>query len=1105
VEKRRSAVAAATAATTAPEPPGSGVSEAGPPPAPGEADHLESETQATVADPGVGPLPPDAWTSPTELLWRRWLLWTIPPVTGLLIAAGVWSLVASGTDDRPNPENAATAEDEAASGSPSTEAEAAEDGQSPGDPSPNRWIPPQSRFVVCARPPAPGELDWLRQAAARAGAPWPAEIDRLMGAMGSSPRAIAEVTWASTDLRSWTHDVLVVVRLAEGHKATGLKSAGNEIDLRVGQRSARQFKSGTWPLPYVVLDERTLATGSRELLAGLESEKSTESKEAAVGKLWEALPPEASLRMAVDLQAARQAGWPMPDHLLDVWPAGAQPWHTLWHTPRAMGLSLQLESGLRGQVGLDCNGATAAIQVKAAIDELIPAARRALEATMQSLPGRLERGPLTAEQGEAYGRLLERAAVGLRGAQWEVADDTVWFLTQWPEVPGQADALLAEGRPAARADWLAAAEAADRRKHDQILSGLAAYDQTQGHFPEGAAGGKLMPPETRLGWIAQLLPYFDRAEWHGQLQFSYPWNGPQNRKITRQPLPAVVNPGLGPSRTEAGFPVTHYVGVAGVGEDAGNLPADHPRAGVFGYGRTASPTEIPDGASNTIATLGVTEALGPWAAGGNASVRSLTKRPYVNGPDGFGSGQPNGMLAGMADGSVRYLSKDVDPRVLEQLATAAGGEAASGDMLAADRQAAKADPPGDSAEAADTDDPGAEEMAEHDRPSQAESPADGEPDLEQADQPQGEPLPSVNAAELLSVEVPALEVADQPLIEFVRAIESMAGVAVTFDLDAMQRLGVGLDDPISVRVVDASLTDILRAGLAERGLDLAVDGSLVLATAPAEQQGRYREVRYSVGDLTDGDPARTKGLRDRIVRLVAPDSWKDTGGRGTIKAEEGALVVDQTEPVHYDVLVFCEKLRNARGRSLRSRLDRDRFVLASRTSQADALLQKTLTVNFHEPTPLRRIVRSLSGLVPGRIVVNWAALRFEGLGPETKGSVAADGAPLGNTLAELLAPLGLACRAVDDRLLEITTARDLAARLELEFYPVGPLLAGQQNAEALVERIKSEVAGDTWADVGGPGVIVFDRPAECLLVLQSQPVQRRLEAFLESLGGTAGR
>jgi hypothetical protein len=66
--------------------------------------------------------------------------------------------------------------------------------------------------------------------------------------------------------------------------------------------------------------------------------------------------------------------------------------------------------------------------------------------------------------------------------------------------------------------------------------------------------------------------------------------------------------------------------------------------------------------------------LGSWAAGGRPTIRSLTKKPYIDGPDGLGGQHPNGCLFGMADGSVRFISKNVDPQVLEALMTIAGGE-----------------------------------------------------------------------------------------------------------------------------------------------------------------------------------------------------------------------------------------------------------------------------------------------------------------------------------------------------------------------------------------------------------------------------------------------
>jgi hypothetical protein len=66
---------------------------------------------------------------------------------------------------------------------------------------------------------------------------------------------------------------------------------------------------------------------------------------------------------------------------------------------------------------------------------------------------------------------------------------------------------------------------------------------------------------------------------------------------------------------------------------------------------------------------GVEKDLGSWAAAGSSTLRGFTAEPYVNGPDGFGTGQADGMAVLMADGSVRFLSAATDPAVIRQLAT----------------------------------------------------------------------------------------------------------------------------------------------------------------------------------------------------------------------------------------------------------------------------------------------------------------------------------------------------------------------------------------------------------------------------------------------------
>jgi len=105
------------------------------------------------------------------------------------------------------------------------------------------------------------------------------------------------------------------------------------------------------------------------------------------------------------------------------------------------------------------------------------------------------------------------------------------------------------------------------------------------------------------------------------------------------------------------------------------LPRSDPRAGVFGYDDVASSDEITDGASNTVMILGSGELASPWALGGGGTVRGA-REPYFDPLSGFGSrGRKSaGALAVMADGSVRFISSDIQPSAFRAMCTIHGGE-----------------------------------------------------------------------------------------------------------------------------------------------------------------------------------------------------------------------------------------------------------------------------------------------------------------------------------------------------------------------------------------------------------------------------------------------
>ncbi len=81
-------------------------------------------------------------------------------------------------------------------------------------------------------------------------------------------------------------------------------------------------------------------------------------------------------------------------------------------------------------------------------------------------------------------------------------------------------------------------------------------------------------------------------------------------------------------------------------------------------------------------------------------------------------------------------------------------------------------------------------------------------------------------------------------------------------------------------------------------------------------------------------------------------------------------------------------------------------------------------------------------LAGARILVNWLALADEGLSSREVGTVTVDEGPLAEALGQLVRPMGLHLLAVDATTLEVTSRKDAAARLELEFYPVADLVAG---------------------------------------------------------------
>lgn len=245
-------------------------------------------------------------------------------------------------------------------------------------------------------------------------------------------------------------------------------------------------------------------------------------------------------------------------------------------------------------------------------------------------------------------------------------------------------------------------DAADRTRcgnHvNEIVTALHMYHNDYKRLPYARLDDDQMPidlpptglhPEKRLSWQYDLWRYVESlmdVGWHEGLKKA--WDAEDNDMTRRVFIPWCLCPRNPHARMNDTFGLTHYVGIAGIGADAANLPASDPQAGVFGYRRAISLKDIKDGQATTMMVAETGFNNGPWAAAGPATLRGLDPaRPPYLGADGqfssrhrygrFFSRWPYATNVGFADRSVRSFSPSTDPRVFEAMATIAGGEQVS--------------------------------------------------------------------------------------------------------------------------------------------------------------------------------------------------------------------------------------------------------------------------------------------------------------------------------------------------------------------------------------------------------------------------------------------
>ena len=183
-----------------------------------------------------------------------------------------------------------------------------------------------------------------------------------------------------------------------------------------------------------------------------------------------------------------------------------------------------------------------------------------------------------------------------------------------------------------------------------------------------------LPIDKSASWLFELHPFIEaRMDPRFRIDINKPWDAEENRYVADNEYWLAQCPAkFSDDRIK-----NSYIGILGVGPDAGWLAADDRARGLFDFRTHAVLDHIKDGSNNTMMVAETAFENGRWIAGGYPTARGLDLQgsPYLGRAGQFSSLHPgNTTLAVMADGSVRKLTDAISDNVFEALATIAGDE-----------------------------------------------------------------------------------------------------------------------------------------------------------------------------------------------------------------------------------------------------------------------------------------------------------------------------------------------------------------------------------------------------------------------------------------------
>ena len=172
-----------------------------------------------------------------------------------------------------------------------------------------------------------------------------------------------------------------------------------------------------------------------------------------------------------------------------------------------------------------------------------------------------------------------------------------------------------------------------------------------------------------------------------------------------------------------------------------------------------------------------------------------------------------------------------------------------------------------------------------------------------------------------------LSVLEMPLKDVIEKLSHDFAAPMVLSAKKLEEAGVNVDTPVTIHLESMPLESILRVFLKELELDFTVRNSVIMVSTPEDLESpdmmdtRIYPVRDLVARRAAGstdDPHRWvadyDALLDVIQTTIAPESWVDVGGPGSIMEfdNSGAIIVSQTRTIHREIEQLFAALRRVK-------------------------------------------------------------------------------------------------------------------------------------------------------------------------------------------------